>query len=512
MMKKMKKMLCVLGITAITAGVFFCMTLLITIGLHAQLPFKNIAEYDEKYPISGVPYAAAMEKSDDNGWKETDGSRYYVDSSGAMAAGWEKISGTWYYFNSDGVMQTGWIKDNGKWYYLDPTGAMATGWRKSGNVWYHMDASGAMQTGWQRICGNWYYFGDSGDMYSGGWKNVGYNSYYFKASGAYDESRHFMRITAIEFTTYGDCIMVETDSGACLMDTGYTGATEPLNTWLTAHGYKDKPFSVYLSHFHEDHCYNAEDIINNYNVTTLYTPESSYMYEDCTYGKADWYFKDYRKWITDPINAATKKGINIVKMEQGTKFNIGSASAEVIWKKGCHDVDPDGKGTSYVNDNSCYTMISGGGVKYLTCGDAKDTSEKAILKSGIDVSADIYKISHHGWNGSSSYDFVKVVNPKFLVMDAAIEHDGYGNAKHNVYKLSDFGNLYSNKHNGDIVIYCEDGYIYPSCARNKVSETLTLKDKDTGDVITKTLDFNSDSPVHYDSKDYIDTNLYELVQ
>jgi len=43
-----------------------------------------------------------------------------------MKTGWLRdTNGTWYYLNNSGAMQTGWIKDaDGTWYYLNQSGAM----------------------------------------------------------------------------------------------------------------------------------------------------------------------------------------------------------------------------------------------------------------------------------------------------------------------------------------------------------------------------------------------------
>ena len=60
---------------------------------------------------------------------------------------------------------TGWQKIGSTWYYLNPTtGKMATGWTTVDGSKYYMNGSGAMLTDWQNIDGSEYYFYSSGAM------------------------------------------------------------------------------------------------------------------------------------------------------------------------------------------------------------------------------------------------------------------------------------------------------------------------------------------------------------
>ena len=58
------------------------------------------------------------------GWYSSDGSWYYLNTSGAMSTGWEQINGYWYYFIASGAMSTGWVQLNGKWYYMEQVGSL----------------------------------------------------------------------------------------------------------------------------------------------------------------------------------------------------------------------------------------------------------------------------------------------------------------------------------------------------------------------------------------------------
>ena len=57
-----------------------------------------------------------------------------------MATGWKELDGSWYYLNPDGSMATGWVEGApGQWYYLDESGRMLTNTVVDG---CQLDASG----------------------------------------------------------------------------------------------------------------------------------------------------------------------------------------------------------------------------------------------------------------------------------------------------------------------------------------------------------------------------------
>ncbi|MGN1382543.1 MAG: hypothetical protein ACI4W2_06985 [Eubacterium sp.] len=64
-------------------------------------------------------------QSEQNGWVEQDGSRYYYQDGKALT-GLQTIEDAQYYFSKSGKMQTGWIAEGSKAWYFDPsTGQMA---------------------------------------------------------------------------------------------------------------------------------------------------------------------------------------------------------------------------------------------------------------------------------------------------------------------------------------------------------------------------------------------------
>lgn len=120
-------------------------------------------------------------------WQQNaDGSWQLKKPDGTDVTGWVAKGGKWYYLSPETKkMQTEWFADtDGKKYYLDSTGAMSTKWILVDNFWYYMDASGAMQTGWQLIDGKWYFLQADGKMLANTTTPDGYN---VDATGAWIE-------------------------------------------------------------------------------------------------------------------------------------------------------------------------------------------------------------------------------------------------------------------------------------------------------------------------------------
>lgn len=97
-------------------------------------------------------------------WKLIGGKWYYFDGSGWMVTGWLSYGGKWYYLNPSGDMATGWVTVKNVRYHLSSSGAMDTGWFTDTNgKKYWLESSGAMfADGIKKIGNKWYRFGKDG--------------------------------------------------------------------------------------------------------------------------------------------------------------------------------------------------------------------------------------------------------------------------------------------------------------------------------------------------------------
>ena len=148
------------------------------------------------HPVTGIMQKQCERKVDNKyyyfnadgvmatGWTVQEGrpdKRYYYDADGSMCYGEKKIDGHWYYFHPvTGVMMTGWVKHHNHTYYYNADGSMYYGEKKFNGHWYYFrDVTGIMATGWAKHHGHTYFYNDDGTMYYGE-KKINGCWYYFR--------------------------------------------------------------------------------------------------------------------------------------------------------------------------------------------------------------------------------------------------------------------------------------------------------------------------------------------
>ena len=209
-----------------------------------------------------------------------------------------------------------------------------------------------------------------------------------------------------EVDYYGDCTLVKSGGQALLMDTCSAGA--PVEEFLKENGVEE--LSIYISHYHNDHTGNAARIIRDMDVKTVYLPEISYMQEG--YEGFDKHLADYH----DIMEAAGQKDCEIVWLDSGDSFDIGYAHFNVLLlNDGADhgDFEDYDECSSYINNCSLVTMMTCGGIRFLTAGDIEAETERKLLDEGIDVDADIFKMDHHGGKTSNIPEFTDAVSPEY---------------------------------------------------------------------------------------------------
>ena len=205
---------------------------------------------------------------------------------------------------------------------------------------------------------------------------------------------------------YGDCVLLKSGHKAILMDTCSEGAD--VEGFL-----KEKEvdeFVLYISHYHNDHTGNAAKLIRDMHVTKVYLPDSSYMRAGCP--GFDEHLADYYAILS----AAAEKGCKIFYLNSGDSFEIGGARFDVLLlhKDAEHGDFADYDAcSSYINNCSLVTMVTCGGVRFLTAGDIEKDTEAFLLASPYDLDADLFKMNHHGGITSNTDNFLAAVSPDY---------------------------------------------------------------------------------------------------
>ena len=284
-----------------------------------------------------------------------------------------------------------------------------------------------------------------------------------------------LKVTAIDFGDdgWGDGTMIESGGECMLMDTFMPECEDELKEFLLDNGYTK--FSIYLSHYHADHFCNIRPIMwdDRFTVTAVYLPDDGYLWPtDEDYGAEIGWFMSIDRGIRE---LAAEKKIPLTVLHPGDSFQVGDALVEILYGTTYENEDHN---PAYINNNSLVARITGGGIRYLTCGDIEEIIENEILEKGIDVSADLYKMSHHGGPTSNTYKFLEAVNPSFAFFNStedSPDHFARNWASGPAGDMMDFANVHSSRYNGNITYTARDGVITARADRNVVPKIMINK-------------------------------------
>lgn len=124
------------------------------------------------------------------------------------------------------------------------------------------------------------------------------------------------------------------------------------------------------------------------------------------------------------------KNLEITFPEVGDTYNIGNASFTII--------APNKEYGNELNDWSVGIKLINGEISFVFTGDAETESESDIVNNGIDISADVLKLGHHGSSTSSSIPFLEAVKPTYAIISCG-KDNSYGHPhKETVTKLNDY--------------------------------------------------------------------------
>ena len=233
-----------------------------------------------------------------------------------------------------------------------------------------------------------------------------------------------MQITMLN-VGQGDSILIDTGTEKVLIDTGDNSAVNFPNI-----------DTLILSHPHADHIARAAYLIKNNGVNAVY---------DNGQVSTSRHYLNYMK-------AIKAQNINRYKLAAGDRIDLsGGAYIDCL--------SPDLFSKS-VNDNSLVLKLVYNNFSMLFTGDIS-AEQESYLAENADLRANILKAAHHGSKYSNSLDFIKAVNPEYVLISAG---DKY--AHPHAAALENFliagvakSNILCTKNNGAITI-TTDGESY----------------------------------------------------
>ena len=230
----------------------------------------------------------------------------------------------------------------------------------------------------------------------------------------------------------GDSILIEAGESSMLIDAGENNKGSVVVDYLKQSNIQKLDY-VIGTHPHSDHIGGLDNVLNEFPVQTVIMPSVA----------------NTTKTFEDVLDVLKKKNLTVTKPVVGDKYTLGPASFTVI--------APNSSTYEEMNDYSVGIKLTYKSTSFLLTGDASSLSEEEMLKNGIDLSADVLKLAHHGSSYSSSESFLDAVKPTFAVVSVGADNEyGHPHSK-TLQAIKDRGiKLYRTDKQGTVV-FTSDG-------------------------------------------------------
>ena len=211
----------------------------------------------------------------------------------------------------------------------------------------------------------------------------------YKDDGVTSFSEDHLRVNYID-VGQGDSIFVELPNNqAMLIDAGESYMGDRVVNYIKNIGIKKIDYIV-GTHPHTDHIGGLEQVINSFDVGTIYLPK----------------VVSNTKTYEDLLNTISNKGLSVTNARNGV-YVIDEDNLKIEF------VAPNSDSYDNLNNYSAIVKLTYYNTSFLFMGDAETLSENEIKTN---VSSDVIKVGHHGSDSSSSLEFVKKVNPSYAII------------------------------------------------------------------------------------------------
>ena len=141
-------------------------------------------------------------------------------------------------------------------------------------------------------------------------------------------------------------------------------------------------------------------------------------------------------------DAARSSAVPVRQVRPGESLSLGGTKLEVLGPL------RDYEGT---NDCSLVLRLDYLGFSALFCGDIEYQAELDLVKSSVDLDADLLKVAHHGSAGSSSQRFLEAVSPTYAAISVGPDNSNLPREE-TLLRLKSVGaEIYRTDTDGDLV-------------------------------------------------------------
>ncbi|MBR5120200.1 MAG: MBL fold metallo-hydrolase [Clostridia bacterium] len=247
------------------------------------------------------------------------------------------------------------------------------------------------------------------------------------APGSYFEA-HFIDVGQ------ADSALVICDGFTMLIDAGNPDDDDIIIDYLEQYNVTHLNY-VIATHPHSDHYGAFTSVLSHVTIDTVYSPFN--VTDVSGFNR----FLNYVHY--------TKRN-QVIVPEIGEQFYLGAARVTVLGPLRTDYED--------INNTSIVLRIEYGDLAFLFAGDMEGEAELELIKTGVNLKADVIKVGHHGSYSSSWYQFLRAVQPTYGVISCGRNNE-YGHPHESVlsrYRDADV-KLYRTDMQGHIVCRSDDG-------------------------------------------------------
>ncbi len=157
----------------------------------------------------------------------------------------------------------------------------------------------------------------------------------------------------------------------------------------------DRVDYLLATHADADHIDGLNDVARNFRVRAAIVARTPAT--DPEYGRF--------------VTAMKDAGVPIEQIGAGDVLHLGDANFDVLWPSANTD-----RNATYGNNDGIVLRLRYGEKTLLFAADIEKPAETALLRSGVNLHADLVKVAHHGSRTSSTGPFVAAARPAVAVV------------------------------------------------------------------------------------------------
>lgn len=208
-------------------------------------------------------------------------------------------------------------------------------------------------------------------------------------------------VFAIDVGQADSTLILLPDGENMLIDAGNREDTKLVTEFIRELGIRKLDY-VIATHPHEDHIGGMSGVIKSFDVENFYMPDAV----------------NTTVYYEDMIDALYEEDVKVLTAKKGVIVKNDDCRVEMLSPRTMEYDD--------LNHVSAVVRIVYGENSFILMGDAEKINEYDIMEDyGNEIESDVLKIGHHGSDTSSSYDFLKTVNPELAFISLGAEND-YG--------------------------------------------------------------------------------------